>query len=327
MSKKNKNRRNPSLRLGDLRKKKFVPKEQTISPLSDYVLTNEEEIEYLSRYILDYPEIETGGQLFGYWTFDGKPVVLFVLGPGPKAGHYNTFFMQDIDYLCECARILKQIYGLDHIGEWHSHHQLGLSRPSGHDANNIATNMRKLGYEKFLLCIGNCTFSSSTINAYMFYSNKEEFEHIPWVVKNISSPFRKITFKENIFSEPITSVGNMKDLFVKGQKSTNIKINYAETYWLKVKENSIILKNILGELKKRFPQNDYIPQLDGYNEVHIEVTDDGRFVEDIHFPNGFPKKEPIILNGQEIISNKNYWDYNGDILNSFINYYKKIKID
>lgn len=35
---------------------------------ADTVLVYQSELDYLSRCILDYPHIETGGQLFGYWT-------------------------------------------------------------------------------------------------------------------------------------------------------------------------------------------------------------------------------------------------------------------
>ena len=169
-----------------------VLKDLSASSFHDYVLTNQEEMDLLSRYILDYKDIETGGQLFGYWTYDGKPVVLFVLGPGPQAGHYDSFFMQDLDYLKKCARILKEKYGLDHVGEWHSHHQLGLDHPSGHDSRNISTNMRSLGYKKFLLCIATCNSSQSSINAFMFDSTKSQYEQIPWFIKDMESPYRRI---------------------------------------------------------------------------------------------------------------------------------------
>ena len=43
------------------------------------------ELDYLSRCILDRPSIETGGELFGYWTASGVPVVLYAIGPGPRA--------------------------------------------------------------------------------------------------------------------------------------------------------------------------------------------------------------------------------------------------
>lgn len=57
------------------------------------------ELDYMSRCILDYIDIETGGQLFGYWTATGVPVVLYAIGPGRQAQHNPTSFIQDQDYL------------------------------------------------------------------------------------------------------------------------------------------------------------------------------------------------------------------------------------
>ena len=85
------------------------------------------EMDYISRCILDYPNIETGGQLFGYWTSDGIPVIMYAIGPGPSANHQGTFFNQDVNYLLEVGNVLRDRYCLQHIGEWHSHHRLGLS--------------------------------------------------------------------------------------------------------------------------------------------------------------------------------------------------------
>ena len=46
---------------------------------ADAVLVYQSELDYLSRCILDYPHIETGGQLFGYWNSAGVPVVFLKL--------------------------------------------------------------------------------------------------------------------------------------------------------------------------------------------------------------------------------------------------------
>ena len=73
------------------------------------------ELEYVSRCILDYKNIETGGQLFGYWTAGGSPVVVYAIGPGEKANHQVAFFNQDIDYLTSIGNVLVRHYGLHHI--------------------------------------------------------------------------------------------------------------------------------------------------------------------------------------------------------------------
>ena len=118
-------------------------------------------MDFVSRCILDYPRIETGGQMFGYWTDDGTPVVLYTIGPGPHANHQPAFFNQDVQYLKEVGSILVHQYGLQHMGEWHSHHQLGLAHPSGHDASTMASGLAASGRNRFLLCIGNCTDTMS----------------------------------------------------------------------------------------------------------------------------------------------------------------------
>ena len=100
------------------------------------------ELDYISRCILDNTNIETGGQLFGFWTADKLPVVLYAIGPGPHANHQSAFFNQDVDYLTRVGRPIVEHFGLQHIGEWHSHHQLGLAQPSGHDANTMLSTIR-----------------------------------------------------------------------------------------------------------------------------------------------------------------------------------------
>ena len=154
------------------------------------VRTFQSEIDSFSRFILDYPNIETGGQLFGYWTREGVPVVCYVLGPGPNANHQVTFFNQDLNYLQTVGGAIVKNYTLEHIGEWHSHHQLGLAEPSGHDAANISNNMIKAGRERFLLCIGNCDGHNATINAFAFHSASPSYTKVPWVVSPVASPYR-----------------------------------------------------------------------------------------------------------------------------------------
>ena len=304
-------------------KRNKLPKDLAARTSDDYVLINLCEMDMLSRYILDYKNIETGGQLFGYWTFDGKPVVLFVLGPGPKAGHYNAFFMQDLDYLKSCARLLKQKYGLDHIGEWHSHHQLGLAHPSGHDARNMSTNLRRLGYQKFLLCIGTCTETSSSINAFMFTNSSDQFTQVPWLIKDIDSPFRRLIDVNGgeAIELPDEENANMQHLYIKESSRLSERINYNSKYWLKRDNNSKVLKRIIDYLRAASPKQDCIPTVDENQEVHLEIYQGDDLLQDIHFPKDFPVEPPFICDydGNRLIG-ASRWKYDGDIYNSFIKY-------
>lgn len=328
MSKRAYNKQKKNWTLFQNRRKKSnytkIPKELSVSSSHDYVLTNQEEMDILSRYILDYKDIETGGQLFGYWTFDGKPVVLFVLGPGPQADHYSSFFMQDIDYLRKCARILKNNYGLDHVGEWHSHHQLGLDHPSGHDARNISSNMRSLGYRKFLLCIATCNSSQSSVNAFMFDSYKSQYVQVPWLIKEIDSPYRKI-INSNAFILPTIKAPNMVGLYTTGRLVSQERINFEKSYWLKQEGNSKILKKIIDNLKDLHPRHNLVPTLDKTNEVHIEIYQDVFLLEDIHFPSAFPLEPPHISDPYgRMLCKHALWKFNGDIYSTFISYYNNL---
>ena len=75
------------------------------------------ELDYISRCILDSTTIETGGQLFGFWTSTGIPVVLYAIGPGPLANHQATFSNQDVDYVLNVGTALLHRYGLQHLAE------------------------------------------------------------------------------------------------------------------------------------------------------------------------------------------------------------------
>ena len=78
----------------------------------DRAIIYRSEIDFISRCILDYLDIETGGQLFGFWTAGGIPVVLYAIGPGANANHQVSFFNQDIGYLEQVGRKLFDKYGL-----------------------------------------------------------------------------------------------------------------------------------------------------------------------------------------------------------------------
>ena len=100
----------------------------SISPMSETNSRNkaiiyQSELDLISRFVMDYPDIETGGDLFGFWTKEGNPVVQYVIGPGKNTTRTAHSFYQDIDYLKKCGNFLNSRFGLEHIGGWHSHHK------------------------------------------------------------------------------------------------------------------------------------------------------------------------------------------------------------
>lgn len=278
------------------------------------------EFDYISRCILDFTNIETGGQLFGFWTAEGVPVVLYAIGPGHHANHQSVFFNQDVDYLTRVGRPIVEHFGLQHIGEWHSHHQLGLAQPSTHDAHTMQSTIEEKHLGRFLLCIGNCTNTSSTLNAFNFTEYSPKFVKAQWCIKDIDSPFREKIDNElaPFLVHPRTVQGNMENIY-STESQQNLPPEYKDSYWFSIKENRQILKQIMDSLGECAIQQDK----DGY--IYLFKNSEN-FVDTIFFPDGFPQQAPRIKRkySNDSISELNIpWSYNGDIYNDFINYYNQ----
>jgi hypothetical protein len=301
------------------------PSHEVNLPKGNGILIFKSELDYISRCILDRKNIETGGQLFGYWSEDGRPVVMYAIGPGPKANHQTTFFNQDVDYLVTVGRFLKENFGLKHIGEWHSHHQLGLAKPSGHDVNTMVSTIREKDLGQFLLCIGNCDRHSSSLNGYICDSSTCTRKE--WDVIHSESPIRQEidTKMESVLKHPTTASAVHTDEALNDKPS---KPEYAKEYWLKEPGAPTCLNEITNYLKRRHPRAEVKVQMNALGEVQLEIKKDYQ-VERILFPQGFPRVAPIVrcyFNGRLIDEgNSQYWHYHkGNITGSFIHYYETI---
>ena len=121
------------------------------APFVAYVYENDyEEIQNLVQF---YPNIETGGDLFGLWKDERTVVIQQFIGPGKDCKRTPTSFHQDIEYLHKVGSLITTEEGLCNVGEWHSHHQIGMPEPSGADRRTVFSNMPHLGLERFVLFI------------------------------------------------------------------------------------------------------------------------------------------------------------------------------
>ena len=100
-----------------------------------------------------YPNIETGGDLFGLWQDERTVIIQQFIGPGKNSKRTTTSFHQDIEYLQKVGSLITTEEGLCNVGEWHSHHQIGMPQPSGADRRTVFSNMPHLGLERFVLFI------------------------------------------------------------------------------------------------------------------------------------------------------------------------------
>lgn len=297
---------------------------------SEIAIIARSEMDFISRCILDYPNIETGGQLFGYWSADGTPVVLYAIGPGLNANHQATFFNQDTSYLVRVGEVLYSKYGLHHIGEWHSHHQLGLAQPSGHDANTMITSINNSHLGRFLLCIGNCTKTQSTLNAFNFVEGDNRYVHSKWHVQEFNGiDYRKIidTNEKNLIIQPVTKHPCHGNLYL-----VNDTVNKAETvvtyqkgYWYNSPENKKVFARIVNAFNN-MGNCKCTPGLDKNHYVYLNVEYNRRR-DFIYFPKEFPKQSPLLVRtdrrGEREIDGK--WVFNGDIYDAFVKFYNSIK--
>ena len=134
----------------------------------------EEDYQMMTKLVLKYPHLETGGDLFGLWTTAGDVVLHIVLGPGQNCKRTGASFYQDISYLKLNGELLTQDYMLCHIGEWHSHHQLQLFQPSGGDSSTVIRNYPG-GVCGFILIIANILSSREVQLSPYLYSQGSSY--------------------------------------------------------------------------------------------------------------------------------------------------------
>lgn len=316
--------------------------------LQDYAITDidekkaspvaviyQSELDYISRCVLDYPNIETGGDLFGFWTNEGVPVVLYAIGPGEKANHQNAFFVQDINYFEKVASILNGRYQLSHMGEWHSHHQLGLSCPSGHDANTIFGGLQNVPLRHMLLCIANYRDGKTTINPYNFHENNmSNYTDASWHVVPMESPFRPIIDCDlnGILIHPESPHPNHGEsrMFHKSRKTTT-EIFLKSDHWLRQPGGIELLRQMIAFVQSQWPGVGINPQWDELGIVQLTFSDD---VHAIRFPIDFPTIAPQMLISGVVKDDNIPWMYNpalcmenqnSQILSSFISWSLKSK--
>ena len=109
------------------------------------------ELEFLKWLVLQKSNIETGGDLFGLWQSDETAIVQLIFGPGKNCSRTTTSFHPDVQYLGDVGRYLTSCEGICNIGEWHSHHRIGFTSPSGGDQNTIRNHLPSMSGVRFLL--------------------------------------------------------------------------------------------------------------------------------------------------------------------------------
>lgn len=283
-----------------------VPSVSALAPSSKAIIYASE-LDYIARCIQDYPNIETGGQLFGAWTASGTPRVIYAIGPGPRANHQQAFFNQDVEYLENIGAKLKE-YGLQHIGEWHSHHHLGLSHPSGHDAQTMQNGITQLNLNRLLLCIGSFNDRGIVINPFNF-ARDTHFIPSQWEIINTRNRLREII--DNDLAGILCTPSSTRYTFAEEYIVPHKQPVSCQSGWFSLIENRQAFKQIVDALKVTNWINEATPQISSEGIVSLKIVT-RTFAEIITFPADFPN-EPFEIERMGLIEGTcNHYSFEGD---------------
>jgi len=269
------------------------------------VIIYESELDFITRCVMDFPKLETGGDFFGLWTKEGYPVIQFVTGPGETVERTATHFNQDITYLKQCGHFLNGRFGLEHIGAWHSHHKMNLSEPSPGDVQTMRNALRGTGFSKFIISICNIDKHDEVmLSGFMFSrENLNNYKLCNWTMLEGISPVRQAiaSLSKTPFIDPSTpseqvsyNVKNEEVADTPASKEVAEKPNMPKNaYWNKA-EGKKYLKDVFEKLKNRKDLNDVeILQLPD-QRIAIAFRHDVNKYE-IRFPHEFPEKEAEVV--------------------------------
>ncbi|XP_028402853.1 uncharacterized protein LOC114525651 [Dendronephthya gigantea] len=177
-----------------------------------YIYANE--FEYLKWLVLQKSFLETGGDLFGVWQSESCVVVQLVLGPGAKCRRTTTSFFQDIDYLGNVGHYLTSNEGICNIGEWHSHHRLGLAYPSDGDQRTVWEHMPTVSGGRFLVFIANIeSFGDAKVGCFMFNTSTRKMTQGKFEFLMNCSPIRHTFARKEQFKHEAEPRQNWETFF------------------------------------------------------------------------------------------------------------------
>ncbi len=263
-------------------------------------IINENELAFIARCVLDYKDMETGGDFFGHWT-KGGPNIMYVTGPGKNTTRTSISFYQDIPYLHKCGNIIHTNWGLEHIGSWHSHHNIGLNYPSSGDVNTMRNLLNTQTVDKFFISICNIISSDIvSINGFLFCNTfKNFYKETMWAILPDSSPYRKsIDEKASFITYPKTKKAKFKveqtRLYPNKIVVLSDKVDLPQNSFFSTEEGRMFLRNEYNRFKENIAFSNV--ELIQNEDKTIGITFNYDCIEyEIRFPIDFSKENPILI--------------------------------
>jgi hypothetical protein len=279
--------------------------EQATAPVTlqgDKALIYQGELEVMARFVRDYPDIETGGDLFGFWTHSRSPVVEYVLGPGQGASHEGAEFHQAAAFLRSCGAMLRDLHGLQHVGTWHSHHRLGLTEPSNGDSTTMQKAVDNNQFSGWMLTICNFRDGGDLVDmrSYMYRPGQEgTHSQLTWVLLPGASPVRAAMKSVAEFPsiEPTTpdclyeAIPSTTFTAMSTPQTTTINPTFPPTSFLATPEGRAELFHLYQELSGTEQTVEILQREDG--RVGLTFRREG-YAFEIVFPHSYPVVKPVV---------------------------------
>lgn len=139
------------------------------------------ELALLYEMLAESENVETGGELLGLWSHQGNPTIMLVSGPDTAATRTETHFLQPPGIHMMIERHMWDVFGLQVLGIWHSHHRLGLHELSNGDrmrTQRYAASHGRIRYIELLGSLDAAHPGRPQIRPYL-YSDAQQLEELP----------------------------------------------------------------------------------------------------------------------------------------------------
>jgi hypothetical protein len=94
-------------------------------------------LRYITGDAYGWGYVETGGGLYGLWTHASRPVIMLATPSGLGSCNERFHCSVDPEYTTWVNQYIQKHFGIQYIGNWHSHHGLGMDHPSSGDGVQI----------------------------------------------------------------------------------------------------------------------------------------------------------------------------------------------
>jgi hypothetical protein len=115
-----------------------------------HIVIWESEIRYMAGIAARWGPVETGGEVYGLLSHAGRPEAMIASGPGPESIHEVAQFRQDITFFQKVNVFLRNHFGLLYMGNFHSHHILGIKGPTRRDVRSTNSIAQRNGFGRLV---------------------------------------------------------------------------------------------------------------------------------------------------------------------------------